>query len=101
MARRLITERTIKAMTAPGELEVDRRCIITPAAWDAALLRGIRIVRRDGDPSSVDDGTRSRSPEATRTARTLERLGDGDYLLQIRDGRIRIFRIDDDGPRPA
>lgn len=99
MGKRVITESEINKMTAPGEIVVDSETLITPAALDAAFTRGLRVTYRKGETQGPPSRARLSSRER-QILRQIASLTDGDYLLQIREGRLRVFRIGEDGVHP-
>lgn len=92
MGKRVITEADVLKMTAPGELVVDENSLLTPAAYDTACLKGLKVIfrRRSASSSKEKGGFEKKIPD----------LKNGDYLLQIREGQARIFRIEDNGVVP-
>jgi len=84
VSHRLVTEATIRALEPGAILKVLEGTLITPAARDLASLRGIRI-----EPQAAD-------PAASRGLRDGDRvdLPDGEWLLEVRDGRVRLRRIE-------
>ena len=89
-ARRLYTEDSVRALPPGSELVLGGDAIATPAALDLAFARGIRVRWEDGAGAGS-------APPAVPAA--LEQ--DGDYLVQVRGGRLRVFRLTDDGPVPV
>jgi hypothetical protein len=101
--KRLITERDVQRIAAGGKLLLDRDTIVTPAARGHAITRGIELV---GEARA----TGAAPPKAEAAANTCgchgcrfgaacdcsgpwPKLPDGDYLLEVRDGRVRARRI--------
>jgi len=83
---RLITEADVLRMARGTVLEVGAGTLITPAARDATLLRGIRIVDSRSSPTSEDSVSvfhQLPAPPGTN-------LSDGDYRLEVRAGQWRI-----------
>ncbi len=95
MARRVITEAEVLKSSPSTEFVVDRDTIITPAAIDAAFAKGIPVLYRRGTEVA------SALWRMDATAGKIAGLPDGDYLLQMRNGRVRVLQIRDDGVRPA
>jgi len=95
--KRLITERDVERLAAGGRLRVDRETLVTPAARDLAFARGIDLAP---DAAAHDEaapgrcgcsGCKGGGPCAC--AGPWPALADGDYLLEVRDGRVRARRI--------
>lgn len=82
------------ALPAGSQLVLGPGRIATPAALDAAFLRGIRVVRQE-------PGGASPSPSASDTD-LLQRLRaqDGTFVVVVREGRLTISRIGPAGPEP-
>ncbi len=94
MARRLICEADVLAM-APGEvLRLDSGTIVTPAALDAAHVRGVRVVREGERASGATRGTK----KPCLWHRILET--DGSYVVQVVNGRASVTRLEPGGPTP-
>jgi hypothetical protein len=95
MKRKLITERDVARLQAGGTLEIDRDTLVTPAARDLAFVRGIALV----SPASAlaasgricCAGCSSGKPCA---AARWPALADGDWLLEVRGGKVRARRIE-------
>ena len=83
---RLITEADVLRLEPGAVLEHESDTLITPAARDRAMLRGIRLVARSSRRSDAGRDERSGALPAD--------LADGDYLVQVRDGRVRVRRIE-------
>lgn len=96
MSQRIITEADIKKLKPHQEVVLDWNTIITPSALDAAYTLGVRI---------IDQRPEKRRHSAKNNERDLEKttqqLADGDYVLQIRNGRMRIFEISEKGVKPV
>ena len=95
VGKKLITEGDVLAMARGEVLRLDSGTIATPAALDAAYLRGIRVVRGEG-------GSCSSSSASTGTKQECLWHGmlatDGTYVVQVVDGRATVSRITDQGP---
>lgn len=98
MSQKIITEADIIKMEPHHEVVLDWDTIITPAAMDAAYAKGVHII-------DLREGRRPRGRGAGNPQMQgwgkIGRLSDGDYLLQIRDGKPKLFRIEDDGVSPV
>jgi hypothetical protein len=97
LAKRIITEKDVLNMRVPAEIVLDGDTIATPSALDAAYTRGIRVIYR-----KRESGPRGHGPIAgdARLASRISGLPDGNYLLQVREGKSRIFQIKDNGVFP-
>ncbi len=80
-------------MVAGEVLHVDAFTIITPSALDAAFRRGIPV-RRESDPAAQ----RVAGKKPCLWHRILET--DGNYVVQVVDGRAQVTRLTDTGPVP-
>ena len=94
MKKRLITERDVARIAAGGTLELDRDTLITPSARDLAFVRGIALV----DPAAPAAATGTFCCESCSSGRPCASarwpaLADGDWLLEVREGRVRARRI--------
>lgn len=95
MRKKLITERDVARLQAGGSLEVDRDTLVTPSARDLAFVRGITLV----GPASTSapsgriccEGCSAGKPCA---AARWPALADGDWLLEVRAGRVRARRVE-------
>ncbi len=95
--RRLITERDVARLAAGAKILLDRDTIVTPAARDLAFARGIEVVEAAA-PRAISP--LASAPPAAASAATPDvpaggwpKLADGDYLLEVRDGRVRARRV--------
>jgi len=79
--KRLVTEADVRRMARGARIVVDRETLVTPAARDAALLSGIEIVEAAAAPKPACGGAE------------LPKLGEGDWLVQVRDGRVTARRV--------
>ena len=88
-----MTERDVLALPAGSQLVLGPGRIATPAALDAAFLRGIRVVRQEAGAGAP--------PRVTDTD-LLQRLRsqDGTFVVVVREGRLTISRIGPGGPEP-
>jgi len=95
MRKKLITERDVTRLQAGGTLEVDRDTLITPAARDLAFVRGIALVDPARAPAAAGriccEGCSAGKPCA---AARWPALADGDWLLEVRGGRVRARRVE-------
>jgi len=88
MAKRLYTEADVRELPAGAELVLGKEAIATPAALEAAHARGVRV--RWGGPG----------PAAAPTDGGLKQLlsEEGEYVVQVKGGRVRVFRLAASGP---
>lgn len=91
MAKRLYTEADVSRLAAGSELVLGPGEIATPAALDLAFRRGI--------PVRWSDGPAVEPQPATPWSRLLAE--DGTYVVEVRAGRARVFRLTDAGPVPV
>ena len=95
MRKRLITERDVARLSAGGTLEIGRDTLITPAARDLAFVRGIALVDPATPPAATGRiccaGCSAGRPCA---AARWPALADGDWLLEVRGGRVRARRVE-------
>ena len=90
--KEVITEDDVRGM-APGEtLVLGLGRIATPSALDLACERGIRV-RHDGDAHP----TPAPAPRLHGGGR-LDSLSDGKYLVEVKGGRLEIWRLGENGP---
>jgi hypothetical protein len=95
MKKKLVTERDVTRLPAGGTLEIGRDTLVTPAARDLAFVRGIVLV----DPARATsasgriccEGCSAGKPCA---AARWPALADGDWLLEVRGGRVRARRVE-------
>jgi len=82
--KRLVTEREVLELSAGSRLVLPQGALVTPAARDAALVRGVELVekRSSGAPPPAGPGP------------TLAGLPDGEYLVELRGGKARIRRVE-------
>lgn len=93
MAKRLYTEANVRELPAGTELVLGRDAIATPAALELAFARGIRV--RYGDGTSTAAATASAGGDGW----WKQLLGkDGEYVVQVKAGRARVFRLEASGP---
>jgi hypothetical protein len=99
--KRLITERDVQQMAPGSRLELGRDTIVTPAARDLAFARRIELVEAGAAASTPDEkcgcsGCKAGKPcDCSRSAEgPWPRLADGDYLIEVRGGRVRVRRVD-------
>lgn len=98
MGKRVITEADVARMEAPGELVVTPDVVVTPAALDTAFAKGLRVIYQRASTPAFQGGLNDREK---RLLKKLSALSEGDYLLQVRAGRLRLFEIRDDGISPV
>ena len=93
MAKRLYTETNVRELPAGSELVLGKEAIATPAALELAFTRGIRVKWSDGTSSP---GASSAAPAESPWKKLLAE--DGEYVVQVRAGRARVFRLGSAGP---
>jgi len=94
VAKRLYTEANVRELPAGSELVLGKEAMATPAALDLAFTRGIRVRWGGGTQAAP-------APAAAGAAGALwsQLLAqDGEYLVQTRGGKARVFRLGADGP---
>ncbi len=97
MRKKLITERDVTRLQAGGTLEIDRDTLITPAARDLAFVRGIALVDPAPAPAPAASGRiccEGCSAGKPCAAARWPALADGDWLLEVRGGRVRARRVE-------
>jgi hypothetical protein len=92
VAKRLISEGCVRDMAAGGELVVGPHDIVTPAALELAFARGIRV--RWSDEAPAAGGT----PTVGSSLWTSVLAADGNYVVEVKNGRARVFRLTASGP---
>ena len=93
MAKRLYTEANVRELPAGSELVLGQEALATPAALELAFARGIRVRWSDGTSTS---GASAAAPADAGLRRLLAE--DGEYVVQVRGGRARVFRLAAGGP---
>lgn len=95
MAKRLHTEASVRELPAGSELVLGKEAIATPAALEAAFVRGIRVRWSDGSntPAAAVPGA---APAEGLWKKLLAQ--DGSYVLEVKAGRARVFRLEAGGP---
>src|SRR5262249_51457055 len=99
--KRLVTERDVARLPAGARLELDADTLITPAARDLALVRGVKVIERQaerggelaargGGPGATHAGGNARARPGVGAPNSLP---DGDYPVEVRDGQWRIRPI--------
>lgn len=105
MAARLITEADVRNGRVANPIVVDRDTAITPSALDRATQLGIPVLFDRGKPSPGDLYPSPSGPGLTGSGLAgSDPLEDGQYLLTVKNGRRRLFRLTCKGPveyRPA
>lgn len=94
MAKRLYTEANVRELPAGSELVLGKEALATPAALELAWARGIRVRWSDGS-ATPGSGT-APSAGAPGLARLLAE--DGQYVVEVRAGKARVFRLGASGP---
>lgn len=93
MAKRLYTEANVRELPAGSELVLGKEAIATPAALELAFARGIRV--KYGDGSSTPAASVA-APADSGLRKLLAE--DGEYVVQVKSGRARVFRLAAGGP---
>jgi len=93
MAKRLYTEADVRELPAGSELVLGKEAIATPAALEAAHARGVRVRWGGSGPSAAG------APGAQGDGGLKKLLAeDGEYVVQVKGGRARVFRLAASGP---
>ncbi len=93
MTKLLYTEANVRELPAGSELVLGKEAIATPAALELAFTRGIRVKWSDGTSSP---GLSSAVPADSLWKKLLAE--DGEYVVQVKAGRARVFRLASAGP---
>ena len=93
MAKRLYTEMNVRELPAGSELVLGKEAIATPAALELAFARGIRVKYGDGTSTP---GASAAAPADAGLKKLLAE--DGEYVVQVKSGRARVFRLASGGP---
>ena len=93
MAKRLYTETNVRELPAGSELVLGKDAIATPAALELAFARGIRV--KYGDGTSTPAASSAVPADAPLKKLLAE---DGEYVVQVKGGRARVFRLGSAGP---
>ena len=93
MAKRLYTEANVRELSAGSELVLGKEAIATPAALELAFARGIRVKWSDGTSTPA-----ARAAAAADSALMTLLAEDGEYVVQVKGGRARVFKLAASGP---
>jgi hypothetical protein len=93
LAKRLYTEANVRELPAGSELVLGKEAIATPAALELAFTRGIRV--KYGDGTSTPGASAAAPAEAGLRKLLAE---DGEYVVQVKQGRARVFKLAASGP---
>ena len=93
MAKRLYTEANVRELPAGSELVLGKEALATPAALELAFARGIRVKYGDGTSTPAAGAT---APADSALKKLLSE--DGEYVVQVKGGRARVFRLAASGP---
>jgi hypothetical protein len=93
VAKQLYTEASVRELSAGSELVLGKEAIATPAALELAFARGIRVKWSDGSSSP---GASAAAPADAGLKKLLAE--DGEYVVQVKGGRARVFRLAASGP---
>jgi len=99
MAKRLITEATIRGLAAGGELVLGRGDLVTPLALDLAFAKGIAVRRDSGSGTEGATPPPAGAPAARLGAALLAR--EGTYVVKVAGGRAEVFALEGGAPRPV
>jgi hypothetical protein len=94
VAKRLYTEANVRELPAGSELVLGRDAIATPAALELAFARGVRV--RWGDGTSMPSPGAVAAPGEAFLKKLMAE--DGEYVVQVKGGRARVFRLAASGP---
>ncbi len=106
--KRLVTEADLRRLARGAKVVVDRDTLVTPAARDYALFAGIDLAepaagaRRSVASDVVATSGTSKGScgcgggcgSSGPIAGVTPPLADGDYLVQVRGGKVTVRRID-------
>jgi hypothetical protein len=92
VAKRLFTEANVRELPAGSELVLGKEALATPAALELAFARGIRV--RYGDGTS----TPASSNVVVETLWRKLLAADGEYVVQVKAGKARVFQLGASGP---
>ena len=90
----LVTERDVLAMPAGSRIVLSAKRIATPAALDAAFRRHIGVVYEEpGEDKPV---------QAAGDSALLNKIRakDGTYVVVVKNGRMTVTSIGQEGPEP-
>ena len=93
MSKRLYTEANVRELPAGSELVLGKDAIATPSALELAFARGIRV--RYGDGTSTPAASTAAPADAGLRKLLAE---DGEYVVQVKGGRARVFKLAAGGP---
>ena len=93
MAKRLYTEANVRELPAGSELVLGKEALATPAALELAFARGIRVKYGDG---TATPGAGAPPPSEGLWKKLLG--ADGEYVVQVRSGKARVFQLGAGGP---
>jgi len=93
MAKRLFTEASVRELAQGSELVLEKGDLATPSALELAFARGIRV--RYGDGTSTPAASSAVPADAPLKKLLAE---DGEYVVQVKGGRARVFRLGSAGP---
>ena len=91
--KRLYTEANVRDLAAGSELVLGRDAIATPAALELAFTRGVRVRWCDGS-----EAPRKKAADGDGGGLQALLSADGEYVVQVRKGRARVFRLAPAGP---
>jgi hypothetical protein len=94
MSKRLYTETNVRELAAGSEIVLGKDAIATPAALELAYSRGIRVRWSDG--TSTPGATAAAATADTGLKKLLAE--DGEYVVQVKGGRARVFKLGGAGP---
>lgn len=96
----LVTERDVLAMPAGSRIVLSAKRIATPAALDAAFRRHIGVVYEEpGEDKPVQTAGDSALLNHTALLNKM-RAKDGTYVVVVKNGRMTVTSIGQEGPEP-
>jgi hypothetical protein len=96
VAKRLYTEANVRELPAGSELVLGKDALATPAALELAFARGIRVRYSDGTAAPGSIAQLSGAALADGLRKLLAE--DGEYVVQVKGGRARVFKLGSTGP---
>jgi hypothetical protein len=97
VAKRLYTEANVRELPAGSELVLGKEAIATPAALELAFARGVRVRYGDGTSTPGAATPAAVTPGSDGLWKKLL-AQDGSYVLEVKAGRARVFRLEAGGP---
>ena len=100
--KRLVTEAELRKLPRGARVTIDRDTLVTPAARDYALWSGVLLVDANAPPAAkacccagcaATGSSCGASPAACGGGVALPKLGEGDWLVEVRGGALTVRRI--------